>query len=192
MDNFLKATEIIDYDHPKVLAKAKELANGCDSDEEITKVCFEFVRDKIHHSGDFQESPTTLKASEVLKYGTGWCYAKTHLLAALLRANGIPTALMYQRLNCSEYEDGSYCLHGLNGVYLKSHGWYRVDPRGNKAGVDAQFTPPVEKLAFKIGVNEFDLHERYSEPITEIIEALLTHKTYEEMAKNIPDIKSDE
>jgi transglutaminase-like putative cysteine protease len=36
-------------------------------------------------------------------------------------------------------------------VYLKDYGWYRIDARGNKAGVDAQFTPPHEKLAFELG-----------------------------------------
>ena len=39
---------------------------------------------------------------------------------------------------------------GLNAVYLPDHGWYRVDPRGNKDGVDAQFDPPQEKLAWAI------------------------------------------
>ena len=39
-----------------------------------------------------------------------------------------------------------YCLHGLNWIYLKEFGWYRVDARGNKEGVNAQFNPLYEKL----------------------------------------------
>jgi transglutaminase-like putative cysteine protease len=35
-----------------------------------------------------------------------------------------------------------FCLHGLNAVYLEDFGWYRIDARGNKTGVAAQFTPP--------------------------------------------------
>ena len=25
-----------------------------------------------------------------------------------------------------------YCLHGLNAIYLKEFGWYKVDARGNR------------------------------------------------------------
>ena len=92
---FLKCTEIIDFDNEGVVAKAKELADGCGSDAEIAKRCFGFVRDEIHHTNDHKDDITTCKASEVLAHGTGWCYAKSHLLAALLRANNIPAALCY-------------------------------------------------------------------------------------------------
>ncbi|MCJ7765377.1 MAG: hypothetical protein MUP09_05490 [Thiovulaceae bacterium] len=39
--------------------------------------------------GDAGEVITTCSARELLEHGTGWCYAKSHLLAALLRAYGI-------------------------------------------------------------------------------------------------------
>lgn len=190
MKPFLEATDIIDFTHPKVAEKARELAQGCSSDIEIAKRCFEFVRDEIRHTGDAGKGITTLRASEVLEQGQGWCYAKSHLLAALLRANGIPTALCYQRLNCSEYVDGIYCLHGLNAVYLKEFGWYRIDARGNKEGIDAQFNPPYENLAFnKLGEKEYNLSERYAEPLPVVIEALKTRKNYGEMVGHFPDIE---
>ncbi len=63
----------------------------------IAHRCFEFVRDEVRHSWDFKENPVTCHASEVLRHRTGYCYAKTHLLAALLRANRIPAGLCYQR-----------------------------------------------------------------------------------------------
>lgn len=188
MKPFLEATDIIDFTYPTVAAKARELSQGCSSDTEIAKRCFEFVRDEIRHTGDAGEGITTLCASEVLEQAQGWCYAKSHLLAALLRANGIPTALCYQRLSCSEYVEGIYCLHGLNAVYLKEYGWYRIDARGNKEGVDAQFNPPHEKLAFELGENEYDLNERYTEPLPVVIEALKTRKNYSEMIGHFPDI----
>lgn len=188
---FLEASDIIDYTHPSDAAKAHELAQGCSSDAEIAKRCFEFVRDEIRHTGDAGEGITTLRASEVLENAQGWCYAKSHLLAALLRANGIPTALCYQRLNCSEYVEGIYCLHGLNAIYLKEFGWYRIDARGNKEGVNAQFNPPHEKLAFDLGENEYDLNERYSQPLPVVIEALKTYKNYSEIVGHFPDIIKD-
>ncbi|MDD5052857.1 MAG: transglutaminase family protein [Sulfuricurvum sp.] len=189
MQEFLEATDIIDYDHPAVAAKARELAKGCTDDTVIAKRCFEFVRDEIRHTGDAGEGITTLRASEVLEQGQGWCYAKSHLLAALLRANGIPIALCYQRLSCSEYVEGIYCLHGLNAVYLKKFGWYRVDARGNKEGVNAQFDPPHERLAFALCEGEYDLQERYAEPLPIVVEALKSRKNYNEMVGHFPDIE---
>ena len=190
MRNYLQSTEIIDYNHPAVAAEAKRLAEGLHDDIAIAKRCFTFVRDEIRHSGDAKDEITTCKASEVLEHRTGWCYAKSHLLAALLRANGIPTGFSYQRLSCSEYKPGIYCLHGLNWVYLKKYGWYRVDARGNKEGADAQFDPPHERLAFEVGEDEFDLSGNYAEPLAEVLEALQTYKSYEEMVCHFPDIKT--
>jgi transglutaminase-like putative cysteine protease len=62
----------------------------------------------------------TCSASEALAAGTGYCFAKSHLLAAVLRANGIPAALCYQRLALDESAEESqrrFSLHGLNAVY---------------------------------------------------------------------------
>jgi transglutaminase-like putative cysteine protease len=192
MKKYLEETEIIDYSNKEVNALAKSLARGCSTDVQIAKNCFEYVRDEIHHSGDYQDEITTYKASDVLKHKTGWCYAKSHLLAALLRANGIPTGFSYQRLSCSEYREDVYCLHGLNNIYLKEYGWYRVDARGNKKGVNAQFSPPYEQLAFELSENEFDLPEILSEPLDEVIVALKKHSCYAEMIENFPDIEIKE
>ncbi|WP_304545751.1 transglutaminase-like domain-containing protein [Sulfurimonas microaerophilic] len=189
MEKFLKESEYVDFSEPSVKALAQELSQGLTEDEEIAKACFLYVRDEIHHSGDYKDEVTTYKASDVLKYKTGWCYAKSILLAALLRANGIPTGFCYQRLSCSEYVPDIYCLHGLNAIYLKKYGWYRVDARGNKEGVDAQFIPPKEQLAFEVQPHEYDMDEIYDEPLDVVIEALQKYKTYDEMIHNFPDIK---
>lgn len=192
MTNFLKETDIIDYSDQNIQKLAAQLSLDCQTDVEIAKQCFEYVRDNIHHTGDHQDNITTCNASDVLKYKTGWCYAKSHLLSALLRANNIPTGFCYQRLSCGEYKDDIYCLHGLNAVYLKEYGWYRVDARGNKKGVDAQFNPPTEKLAFTLEANEFDLPEIYENPLEVVIQALEKFTTYEEMINNFPDIAIDD
>jgi len=189
MNTYLKATNIIDYHDRHIQNLAKKLSLGISNDEEIAKKCYEWVRDNIRHSGDYKENITTYKASDVLKHQTGWCYAKAHLLAALLRVNGIPTGFCYQRLSCSEYKPDIYCLHGLNWIYLKKQGWYRVDVRGNKEGVHAQFTPPHEQLAFSLNENEFDLLENLAEPMDVVVETLKKYKTYEEMICHFPDIK---
>ncbi|MGZ0079834.1 MULTISPECIES: transglutaminase-like domain-containing protein [unclassified Methylomonas] len=164
------------------------MADGCGNEEEIAKHCFEFVRDVIKHSWDYRLNPVTSKASEVLIHGTGYCYAKSHLLAALLRANGIPAGLCYQRLTI-DGDQPPYCLHGLNAVYLQQYGWYRIDARGNKPGVNADFCPPLEKLAFPI-VNalEQDLPGIREEPLPIVIRALTEHQTVEQVYNNLPDV----
>ncbi len=84
---------------PEVLACARTLATGSDNRIAVARRCFEWVRDKIRHSRDSGLQPVTCTASDVLRIGSGYCYAKSHLLAALLRANGIPAGLCYQRLS---------------------------------------------------------------------------------------------
>jgi len=191
MHQYLESTKYIDWKTPEVLTKAKSLAAGADCHELVAEKCFVFVRDQIAHSWDYECDPVTCKASDVLKHGTGYCYAKSHLLAALLRANGIPAGLCYQRLTISDDGDGPpFCLHGLNALYLEEHGWYRVDARGNKEGVSADFCPPTERLAFPIvTAGEADLPEIWAEPITPVLDVLLSKKTYREVADNLPDIQ---
>jgi transglutaminase-like putative cysteine protease len=185
---YLESTEYIDWQQPCVLAKALSLAEGLSSDEAIAKACFAFVRDEIKHSWDYQLNPVTCKASDVLQQGTGYCYAKSHLLAALLRANKIPTGLCYQRLTISG-DKLPFCLHGLNAVYLEDHGWYRIDPRGNKEGINAEFNPPNEQLAFPIiSKGEADLLEIWSEPLPVVVQALTTYSDFLEVANNLPDV----
>ena len=189
MDKYLESSEYIDWQQTEVLAKAKLLSNGLGEQLDIAKACFEFVRDEIKHSCDYQLNPVTCKASDVLKYGTGYCYAKSHLLAALLRANNIPAGLCYQRLTISD-EQGPFCLHGLNAVFLDEFSWYRIDPRGNKPGVEALFTPPQEQLAFSIRAEgEVDLPEIWSSPLPLIVEALDPKLSVFEVAEKLPDVK---
>jgi len=185
MEAFLRATEIIDWTHPAVLSKAKELSSSTDSAIETAQRCFEWVRDNIQHSIDFRRNPVTCSASEVLSSGTGFCYAKSHLLAALLRANGFPAGMCYQRLSGARVP---YTLHGLNAVYLPEFGWYRMDARGNNAEVDAQFNPPVEKLAFHpASPGERLFPEILPDPLDVVVTALRRHSDWEVLWCNLPD-----
>jgi hypothetical protein len=137
-------------------------------------------------------NPVTWRASDVLVHRTGFCYAKSHLLAALLRANGIPAGFCYQRLSISG-EGPPYSLHGFNGVYLSEIGWYRVDARGNRFDVDAQFAPPVERLAFAIqSPGEVEFGEILPEPLGCVINALRSCATWEAALASLPDVPPGE
>jgi transglutaminase-like putative cysteine protease len=188
MEPYLRATSIIDWTHPAVHALAQSLAAGQDSPTEIAEQCFTWVRDQISHSVDYQLNPVTCVASDVLQARTGFCYAKSHLLVALCRANGIPAGLCYQRLQL-DAQRATYCLHGLAAILLPLQGWYRVDPRGNRPGVNAQFTPPNEQLAFAIEhPGEADFQGVYPDPLPIVVTALQQAPTTDALASNLPDL----
>lgn len=190
MNAYLDSTLYIDWKTPSVLEKAQLLAANVGDLNSIEEACFLFVRDEIKHSADFKLNPVTCTASDVLKHGTGYCFAKSHLLAALLRANNIPAGLCYQRLTIKN-DAPPFCLHGLNAIFLQNHGWYRADARGNKKGVTADFCPPVEKLAFPlITKGECDVSGIFAEPLTQVVNVLNRYDTYDGVLGNLPDIES--
>ncbi|SDM36688.1 Transglutaminase-like superfamily protein [Streptomyces sp. cf386] len=168
---YLVADEVIDHDHPAVRETAARLAADAEDSYAYARLAFEFVRDAIPHSQDSGDMRVTWRASDVLKQGTGICYAKAHALAALLRAEDIPTALCYQRL---AHDDGDgHAVHGLVAVRFNG-AWHRQDPRGNKPGVDAQFSLDAERLAWvpEVRSNELDYPVLYAEPHPTVLSAL--------------------
>lgn len=189
MQRYLSPSKYIDFDHPEVLSMAQNLALSAVSEMDLVRRCFEFVRDEVRHSSDYKLNPVTCKASDVLRHKTGYCYAKSHLLAALLRANGVPTGLCYQRLSVGD-SGAPFCLHGLNAVFLQDFGWIRIDARGNKPGIDARFEPPHEILAFPIKqAQERDLPEIWAEPLALVVDLLERFDTYDQVLANLPDIE---
>jgi transglutaminase-like putative cysteine protease len=191
MEQFLTDDAIVDWKHPQVLALAKSLG-GSDGTVAVAARCFAWVRDEIRHSADQGDEVVTCAASDVLQYRTGLCYAKSHLLAALLRANGIPTGFCYQRLSV-KYSGPPYCLHGLNAAFLPEIGWYRADARGNRPGLSTEFTPPIEMLAFQPnGVGEATFNTIWPEPLSVVVATLQEASTMTELLSNLPDWEADE
>ena len=122
MDEYLVATDVIDWQHPAVSALARRLADGAADVTEVTRRCFEWVRDEIHHSVDYQMNPVTWRASDVLQYKTGYCYAKSHLLAALLRANQIPAGFAISGSVLTTTVRPIACTGSTRFIYLRSVG----------------------------------------------------------------------
>jgi transglutaminase-like putative cysteine protease len=108
-----------------------------------------------------------------------------------LRANGIRAGLCYQRLSVGD-SGPPYCLHGFNAIELPGVGWYRVDARGNRAGIDAQFTPPVERLAFALqSAEEAEFANVFAEPLACVVDSLRRCGTWEEVLGNLPDVEPE-
>ncbi|GGH77241.1 transglutaminase-like putative cysteine protease [Pullulanibacillus pueri] len=184
LEDYLKETPEVNYFHPLIQDKVRRFFNPYQTDIEKARKAFEYVRDDIAHSYDIQGTIVTAKASDVLLHKQGICYAKAMLLAALLRSQGIPTGFCYQRLMLFDVPEKGYCIHALNAVYLKElQHWVRLDARGNKPGVNAQFSLNDEQLAFRVNeaVDEKDYNVIYCHPHPKTVAVLKAHSDAQEM-----------
>ena len=191
INDYLAADQYIDFDNPLIQKKANELFAELSDEEEKIKVAFEFVRDEIDHSADIDSERVTKRASEVLEYKEGICFAKSLLLAALLRCAKIPAGLCYQRLTREDTPDTGYIVHGLNAVYLSNKKkWLRIDARGNKLNVDAQFIGEDEKIAFPVRheYEEMDYPTIYAAPHPLIIQAFEKYNNRKEQELEINEL----
>lgn len=176
-------------------AEIKQLRDElfCSTNNDIEKIdrAFHFVRDEIDHSWDSQNPAVTRTALEVLRAGHGICFAKANLLAALLRGAGVPTGFCYQKLLLFDKEDGRYCIHALNAVFIAScNRWVRIDGRGNKLGIEAFFDLDHEHLAFQPDndLGELDYPIIYTKPNSLTMSTLLHATNSLDMyVNNLPD-----
>ncbi|MFZ7119804.1 MAG: transglutaminase-like domain-containing protein [Eubacteriaceae bacterium] len=113
IDDYLKIPSIIDYDNKCIQDLAEELNKDNLKEIDLIKSIFEYVRDNINHTIDVMGKKVTSKASEVLIHKEGICYAKSHLLAALLRYHKIPAGFCYQKLILCDESAPYKILHGL-------------------------------------------------------------------------------
>lgn len=91
---YLRADDVIDHGHPQVRRTAALLRSGASNPYEYAKAAFVHVRDEVPHSFDSGDDRVSWRASDVLSTRNGICYAKSHALAALLRAEGIPASTL--------------------------------------------------------------------------------------------------
>ena len=188
IEDYLTCDDVIDWRAPDIVRKAHEVTESVTEDVQRARRLFEWVRDEIPHSKDANSDVVTCSASEALRRRTGICYAKSHLVAALLRAVGIPSGFCYQVLRRELPHEG-FVLHGLNGVYLTELGrWVRVDARGNTRGINAQFLTDEEQLAFPIdsSAGEFIYDVIFVSPARTVVDTLRKYKSRTEMWPHLP------
>ena len=189
---YLSASDIINFGY-EISREVTELSfeiTAYSTDElDYIKNAYEYVRDNISHSADIAGKQITCRASEVLRAKEGICYAKSHLLAAILRCNLIPAGFCYQRLILDDNSAPYLILHGLNAVYIeKLKKWIRLDARGNKPGIDAQFSLGEERLAFHVRKEkgEEDIPIIFAAPDENVIKVLKESKSFEMLWANLP------
>lgn len=183
---YLESSEIIDFGYQisrEITDLSYDITTYSKDEIDYIKNAYEYVRDNIAHSADIKGGIVTCSASEVLRAKEGICFAKSHLLAAILRCNLIPTGFCYQRLTTH------LILHGLNAVYIESlKRWVRLDAGGNKSAVNAQFSLDNEKLAFPVRTDkgEEDIPIVFASPDKNVITALKINKSFDSLWANLP------
>ena len=187
MKEYLQETKSIDYMNPHIQEKVQELKDQSCDDADYIKRAYLFVRDEIPHSWDIQTNIVSRTASDALINKTGICWAKSCLLAALLRANGIPSGISYQLLTRADDASEGYMIHALNTVHIKDlDEWIRLDARGNKENINAYFSLDEEHLAYSIRseFGEIDYHDNHADLDERLVTILME-------SMNIMDISTD-
>ncbi len=138
MDAALRATALIDSDHPAVQAFARQHAQGRDTRERALALYYA-VRDGFRYDPyRIDLSPEGMRASGVITQGHGWCVPKAALLAAACRAVGIPARVGYadvrnhlstERMRQVMKTDLFY-WHGYTDVLLDGQ-WLKATPAFN-------------------------------------------------------------
>ena len=190
LNEYLVSDTIVDWQNPAVREKALELTRSLSDEVTKAQCLYGWVRDSIPHSKDTDLDVVTCTASEVLHHGTGICFAKSHLLAALLRAVTIPAGFCYQVLRLDPLVDNETVLHGFNAIYLATlDKWIRVDARGNTNGINAQFSIKKEQLAFAMDpmADEFIYETIFAAPASCVVNRLKMYATMSELWLDLPE-----
>ncbi|WP_415952985.1 transglutaminase-like domain-containing protein [Streptomyces sp. KLOTTS4A1] len=185
---YLASDEAINHEHPTVRTTAATLRAAHPDAYSYTRAAYEFVRDTIPHSHDVDDLRVTWRASDVLDKRTGICHAKSHALAALLRAESIPTAFCYQRLTLGDSPEAGYAVHGLIAVHLEG-AWHRQDPRGNRPGLGAEFSTAGERLEWipRETLAERDYPTLYDTPHPAVLAALRSAPDRPSLWRTLPE-----
>lgn len=191
LEAFLQFDEIVCVDDA-IRDQVEALVNPFDLDADRARAIFEWVRDQIPHTKDLGEEVVTCSATEVFAAGTGICFPKSHLVASMMRLEGIPCGFCYQVFENPTSEDpNSLALHGLNAIYLESTSrWHRIDPRGNRDDIHGEFSIETEVLAFPEMLFLDDCI--YATPLAMVVEGLQAASSITSLWPRLPAISKTE
>lgn len=138
-EDYLSPTEFIDSDSPEVREFAQKAVDGAATPREKAVRLYYAVRDAIYYD-PYRIDPSRggFKASRILSLGHGYCVGKAVVLAAVLRAQGIPCKLHFadvrnhlttERLRKMMQTDVFY-HHGYNDIWIENR-WLKVTPTFN-------------------------------------------------------------
>ncbi|MFN4274916.1 MAG: transglutaminase-like domain-containing protein [Ferrovibrio sp.] len=149
---YLAATPFIDSDHAAVRALAREAAGG-ETDPKAKAIRLYYaVRDRfLYDPYSVEVSHEGMRASGVIERGKGFCVNKAILLAAVARAEGIPSRLgladvknhlATERLRAQMGTDIFY-YHGYTELFIDGK-WVKATPAFNLALCEKFRVLPLE------------------------------------------------
>lgn len=116
---FLYPNSYVNFDaSSKAVAKAKEIAAGCDDDLQVVESVYHYVAKNItydHEKAETVQSGYIPVVDETLATNKGICFDYASLMGAMLRSQRIPTRLEIG------YAGKEY--HAWISVYIKDKGW---------------------------------------------------------------------
>lgn len=149
----LEATFFLDHDHASVRDFTQHVIAGASSPRERASLLFAAVRDQIWYDPySVSEDPEHYRASHVLQAGRAYCVPKAVLLAAVLRAAGIPTRLGFADVRNHLQTDtlravmggtDLFVYHGYCSAYIDRR-WLKATPAFNVELCERFGVPPVE------------------------------------------------
>ncbi len=137
-EDCLAATNLVDSDHPDVLAFARQHGAGVTPRERAVAL-YLAVRDNFRYDPYRTDMRVEgMRASRVIANGYGWCTPKAALLAAVCRASGIPARLGYadvrNHLSTQKLRDtlrtDVFAWHGYTDIWLDD-AWRKATPAFN-------------------------------------------------------------
>lgn len=181
MQQYLQRTDILDWDHPRVRAFAREAVGHATDPVEKAVRLYEAVRDRIRYDpySPFYR-PEHYQASEVVRRGRSFCIPKAGLLCATARSEGIPArigfATVKNHLATKQLLDylGSnvFVYHGYTELFLEGR-WVKATPAFNK------------ELCWRHGIDPLDFDGRsdslfhpYNKSQQKFMEYLAYHGEY--------------
>ncbi len=136
---YLEPTPFVDWESPEVLSFARENAGGSAEPADRAVKLYYAVRDGMRYDPyTLDLTVEGMRASTTLKNRRGWCVTKACLLAACLRAVGVPARLGYAdvrnhlstaRMRAVMQTD-VFFYHGYTSVYLDGE-WLKATPAFN-------------------------------------------------------------
>jgi transglutaminase-like putative cysteine protease len=139
MSPYLEPTETIDSDNPEILAFAREHGQGPGGLSGTAVRLYYAVRDGLRYDPyTLDLRVDSLKASNTLASGRGWCVSKAIVLTACCRALGIPARLGFadvrnhlstERMRQIMKTD-IFAWHGYTSIHLGGK-WVKATPAFN-------------------------------------------------------------
>ena len=137
---YLHPTSFIDSDSPEVIEFAERYIRHKDKNQKEKAITLYYaVRDEVRYDPyDLRYAPDALKASTILRKGSGFCVAKAVVLAALGRQQGIPSRLGFadvrNHLSTSRLRElmgtDLFIYHGYTEFFLERR-WVKATPAFN-------------------------------------------------------------